>query len=570
MKHWKITLALILGLASCMQEEVLAPKVFMGDSDEVIVFEEASPRAKGYQQRDLRGLGGDTESAIEWYKNHNDLAWLGRTYWFKGEDSLASELKKRLIDVQSLMEDREVQDNISVTNERKDSIGYYITRDYRNLRKENRRYQKIGGGFKLSLFGLKLLGVSSSHEKTFYSLRESFDTALWGECNIVHSRSSVEMHDGLLLRANIIERHLASGFTRELYSAPIGEICDGYGPLVLSKYILGGKLSAKYMYQNHEKIEADTAYSTFTANVSLSFSPIKKTAGKDSLSGGEGAQDSVGVNYQRSVYKFDYSKLDLKKMYMAVHTIGGTPSIGLNIPVMTVEELKTGGLDLGPWYTSLADASTHTLLDVKDGGLLPISEFILENNFKRRIMDVYAGVLERNTTNMIPELEIRKVYVRSDSQGKPLCDVALVLKTRNDDRVILTRLDEQASDETLRGYDERSLFTQRGKELLKQMDGMFVGLKKLGRTKVLYPYLRTTLCTEAIVDFKNMYRYKNPLNKVVYLYDSKAKIAFSYYDGDEGDETQVEVYGLATWASTLPEKKISMLNLLQNYKVIGL
>lgn len=567
MKHWKITLALILGLASCMQEEVLAPKVFMGDGDEVIVFEEASPRAKGYQQRGLRGLGGDTESAIEWYKSHNDLAWLGRTYWFKGEDSLASELKKRLIDVQSLMEDREVQDNISTTNERKDSIGYYVTRDYRNLRKENRRYQKINGGFRLNLFGLKLLDVSSSHEKTFYSLRESFDTAIWGECNIVHSRSSVEMHDGLLLRANIIERHLASGFTRELYSAPIGEICDGYGPLVLSKYILGGKLSAKYMYQNHEKIEADSAYSKFTLGVSSSFMP---RGGTDSTN--KKSLDSVGADagYTRSIYEFRSETKKMSGLYVSIQTIGGIPSVGLNVPMILAEKLESKDMDLGPWYTSLADASTHTLLDVKDGGLLPISEFILENNFKRRIMDVYAGVLERNTANMIPELEIRKVYVRSDSQGKPLCDVALVLKTRNDDRVILTRLDEQASDETLRGYDERSLFTQRGKELLKQMDGMFVGLKKLGRTKTLYPYLRTTLCTEAIVDFKNMYRYKNPLNKVVYLYDSKAKIAFSYYDGDEGDETQVEIYGLATWASTLPEKKISMLNLLQNYKVIGL
>lgn len=67
-----------------------------------------------------------------------------------------------------------------------------------------------------------------------------------------------------------------------------------------------------------------------------------------------------------------------------------------------------------------------------------------------------------------------------------------------------------------------------------------------------------------------MCRYKNPLNNVVYIYDPKSKVAFSFYQGDEGDENQGEVYGILDFVNGLPEKKISILNLLQNYRVLGL
>lgn len=60
-------------------------------------------------------------------------------------------------------------------------------------------------------------------------------------------------------------------------------------------------------------------------------------------------------------------------------------------------------------------------------------------------------------------------------------------------------------------------------------------LKKLyERERLKQEKLRTTLCSNAVVNFPQMCRYKNPLNNVVYIYDPKSKVAFSFYQGDEG------------------------------------
>lgn len=57
---------------------------------------------------------------------------------------------------------------------------------------------------------------------------------------------------------------------------------------------------------------------------------------------------------------------------------------------------------------------------------------------------------------------------------------------------------------------------------------------------------------------------------MVYLYDDTSKIALSYYQGEDGDKDLESEYGLTDFVKTLPEKEISIMNLLQNYKILGL
>lgn len=57
---------------------------------------------------------------------------------------------------------------------------------------------------------------------------------------------------------------------------------------------------------------------------------------------------------------------------------------------------------------------------------------------------------------------------------------------------------------------------------------------------------------------------------MVYLYDDTSKIALSYYQGEDGDKDLESEYGLTDFVKTLPEKEISIMDLLQNYKILGL
>lgn len=66
--------------------------------------------------------------------------------------------------------------------------------------------------------------------------------------------------------------------------------------------------------------------------------------------------------------------------------------------------MKYGNLkvDLTPWVNSLNDKSTHVLIDIPDGGFTSISEFIQEENFRKRIE--YKAY---NTSFSEPYIEIR-------------------------------------------------------------------------------------------------------------------------------------------------------------------
>lgn len=66
---------------------------------------------------------------------------------------------------------------------------------------------------------------------------------------------------------------------------------------------------------------------------------------------------------------------------------------------------------------------------------------------------------------------------------------------------------------------------------------------------------------------------KDKSGQTGYLYTNARGVVLignSFYQGDEGDENQGEVYGILDFVNGLPEKKISILNLLQNYRVLGL
>ena len=66
-----------------------------------------------------------------------------------------------------------------------------------------------------------------------------------------------------------------------------------------------------------------------------------------------------------------------------------------------------------------------------------------------------------------------------------------------------------------------------------------------------------------------MYVYEDPNSRMVYIYDSSKKIAFSYLNDEEYGDYVLDYYGIRDWVESLPKRKFSMM-ILQNYTIIGL
>lgn len=553
----------IIFLASCSQEEIVKPSYTDKGSNRFIAEEEIifeSPKIRSLaKENTIRLKSIPSDNVEDWLVDENELKDLGYSYWFEGEELIEQELKDPVINVRTLIKDPALEGSVSISTKRKVEIQTQAFRDYRHTLTENRRFSKIDGGSKFNLFGLvKLFDFTSSYEKTFYHQNKDFDTSLFGEANVYVYGKDVSLSNNIATRAGIIERHLYPNFIRTLYSSPMGIISSSVGPLVLCKYRLGGKLSAKYLYRKKEHESLDSLYSHFKMGLDLTFKPSGENA------------PSAGVHYNNnSFFKLLENKED-QQFYASLKTIGGVPKFQVNLPVLSKGNIPSK-IDVSSWISSLSDMKTHTIVDIQDDGLLPISDFILESNFRLRLMDIYKGVLEANTENQTPKIEVSNVYVRHSESGEVLCDIALVLNTRNEDKLILTNVNEKASDDELLLNKSRDEFIRKGRQLVASVSHVFKGIKKSGKpNKILSPYLRTTLCTNAVIDFNRLKKYQNPYTKVVYLYDEESKVALSYYRGEGGDINLEEEYGLTDFVRNLPEKKISILNLLQDYHVLGL
>ena len=108
------------------------------------------------------------------------------------------------------------------------------------------------------------------------------------------------------------------------------------------------------------------------------FPVVKEKALDNEISGsfsfknvGASADLSFGKNSSGSGSSTENGVTELS---MAIETVGGSPAY----PIFTIpQKLEDVNIDLSQWMASLTDKTTHSIVDIADEGLVPISEFIL-------------------------------------------------------------------------------------------------------------------------------------------------------------------------------------------------
>jgi hypothetical protein len=344
-------------------------------------------------------------------------------------------------------------------------------------------------------------------------------------------------------------------FINNLYTSPISSIIDSYGDFVVVGYYTGGRAFAQYMGNADSNTNVEQKTKSLEKNINASL--VYKG---DSLNGSFGFNGKDGT-FDSTVYK-------RQDIFIRVKTLGGIQDeTGV---VNTTMALKDININLQSWRKSLNDSKNHTVIDLIEEGLYPMSDFVLERNFQRRFDDTSKEILLPVTRLYTPSITIARVLTKTSASGESLYDVAAVLTTRQGDQIVLSK--SNATDAELRQNEDDNVFIKKAQIISAEISRYFSSDIQISYNtrKRINPQMRSPLCM-VLENFneKGFCKYYHEATNMEYLYDPTTKLCFSFF-ADERDESLLEVYGLSSWASNLVEKQISIATLANLYTIIGL
>lgn len=419
--------------------------------------------------------------------------------------------------------------------------------------------KKKSSGFSINIAKIFSFGRKKKTTEVFSTVINNSTSVVYGELNIDvrNSLFSLQGSDGA--RKIYARQCLSNTFVENLFSSTISNIQNEYGHFVLAGYYTGGRAFAMYGGRSIDNLTTESKESDMTKDISASFT-YKSSTGDGNLNIGKGSNSS-----STNIYKNTAIEIYIK-------TLGG---IRRDQAATTAVALDGLSINLTPWLNSLSDINTHTIIDVAEGGLYPLSAFVLEENFKRRFDDTSNELLEVKSKLSTPYIEILPVYVRtSNSTGEPLYEVAAVLNTRQGDKIVLSDGSSiTASDAELQANNNEDNFNAKARKVADEKKKYFIGSRIISNfSRKLNPSVRAPYVCIRLSNFneKNMYRFKNTTSGIEYIYDPSSRIAFSYLIAEGDNDWILDDYKIRDWVEGIPEKKISMGSISNLYKVIGL
>lgn len=266
-------------------------------------------------------------------------------------------------------------------------------------------------GFDILFFKI---GYEKTFSRIFHKHVEYQKNQVRGVLNVLCQDARYTLDRSPILDNDLQHKYLSKSFLDNLYNRPFDKLfsTDGiYSPSVITRYIAGGKADVLFEGVTKKSIEStsleEDLRETIEASIHVSASDLKlspksETGTKSSYLRNQDddrddpRDEEEPGNSSSSNQSGETKNLDTLKV--SYRTIGGGYAMAFSAP------MKYGNLkvDLTPWVNSLNDKSTHVLIDIPDGGFTPISEFIQEENFRKRIK--YEAY---NTGFSEPYIEIR-------------------------------------------------------------------------------------------------------------------------------------------------------------------
>ena len=416
-------------------------------------------------------------------------------------------------------------------------------------------------GFSLNL-GLFKIGRKKKMTELFKSSYSFGSNCVYGELNLEVKGSQYELLSTVDKRKIYARECLSATFLTDLYRGTIGNLIESYGPFVLRSYITGGKATAFYAGKSVNNTSSESREKGLTKDINASFSWKSNTVSGD-LSFGQNTGSGSSSQYET------------QETEIYIQTFGGDPT---HQAIVAPQKLENLFIDLSPWLNSLNNRNTHTIIDITSGfkeeecGLYPMSDFVLEKNFRYRMDDTTNGFLESLDEVQDPKFEIVKVLARTTSSGEKLYEIAAILNTRQGDKIILSDGKYiSASDSELRANNNNQIMMDKVQKIFAKKKTIFQGLTFSTNYNTTYnPDVRKPLCVRMDgFDESKMTLFEDQNSNMRYIYDSSKKIAFSYLYDENYEDYVLDYYGIRDWVESIPKRKISMM-MLQNYTIIGL
>lgn len=560
MKNIIISLTILMTaiLVSCSDELDKSSNVPGNQSSEKegnVIIQPRNPNLPKIKPFDINKL--QTKGDISGETGNSD-AFLGRAYNLKNGNYILgdfSNVSHPVIDLNAVKAyDPNYVDGIKLNITETKSFAYDTFERYQY---NSTITKKVTSGFSLNL-KIFTLGKTKTTTDVFKTVIDNTKEATYGELSINFTNSQFSLQNSEATRKLFARQFLTKSFIRSLYNSPISSTLDSYGDFVLTGYLTGGKAYAIYAGNATSEDRTDVKEKDMdkSMNASLNYKG-------NSTSGNLGI---TGSNHNDETNTFKSNNT-----YVSIKTYGGVRDGGE--AVVNVKAIKDLNVDLTSWMRSLNNVSNHTMIDVKDNSLYPLSDFVLEKNFKQRFDDTFNEVLPTYTSLVYPYIEIVRVMVRATSSYEAVYDVAAVLVTRQADRIILSDgLAATATDEELRKNEDDAVFMKKVEKISAEKSQLFSSDIEIGYNKRtrLNPNLRSPLCINlAGFKEKNFYKFYYEKTSMQYIYDPSTRICFSYFV-DEGDDEVLDIYGIRSWVESLPDKNISIASLANSYNIIGL
>lgn len=560
MKKYIIPILILITafLASCSDELEKGSSVFGGQDMEKegnVIIQQRNPNLpkikplKSDIAKSRSGLSGETG---------NSDAFLGRAYKIKESNYILgdfSNVSNPVVNIAAVKEyDQTYINGIKLNTNETTSYAYDTFNRYQY---NSTITKKVTSGFSLN-FKVFSIGKKKTTTEVFKTVMDNTEQATYGELSINFTNNQFTLQNSEAARRLFARQFLTKSFIRSLYNSPISSTLSSYGDFVLTGYLTGGKAYATFAGNSTESVDYKSKEKDMEKSINASL-----TYKGSSASGNLGF---TGANHNDETYTFNG-----KNTFVYIKTFGGVRDGSEG--AVNARALKDLNLDLTSWMRSLNNESNHTMIDVVDNSLYPLSDFVLEKNFKQRLDDTFNDVLPSYNNLVYPYIEIVRVMVRSTSSYEALYDVAAVLVTRQADRIILSNgLASSATDAELRKNEDDAVFIQKAEKIAAEKSQLFssdIEISYNKRTR-LNPNLRSPLCIDlAKFNEKNFYRFYYEKTGIEYIYDPSTRICFSYYI-DEGDDEVLDIYGIRSWVESLPQKNISIASLANSYNIIGL
>lgn len=550
--HILLTICISALFVSCSNDELLTNKHESAEMTGVCVLQERDPKLP----TEPLEYPIETEEAYS-RSNGSTVGKLGYSY-FVGNSLIGNpeNIGAKVLDINKIKDfDSELVDSTEINNYVSDRFSYT---DYETYESHLFETKKITTGFKIKL-GLFSLGRKSTNLSTFSSDITSSQTVVYGELNMMYRYKSYLLRaEGDVNRKYFARDCQTNSFKRNLYGSSIGKLIEAYGPFVLAGYVTGGKAVALFAGEGKTSDSKEKRTSAMNRDIDASFQWHDK---KDSVGGNAsfGKTDSV----------MNGNTYDIKNLKTKLWIAGGTP---IGATLNSTIDLAKVSIDLEPWVQSLADPSKHSIIDVTKDGLYPLSEFVLEENFKKRIDNTAMGITSANNKIIVPYIEITRVFNRYSTSGTALYDVAAVLVTRQGDRIILRTGDTSSnSDYELSRNENSSVFSAKAEDIKNKIGNIFKLRIESNSVSRLNPLIGNPLCIDLKkINLESMRRCPQASSGIVYIYDTDNKIAFSYYDDIVNGDIVLDQYGIRDWAETIPQRSISIASIANLYRIIGL